>query len=283
VLHFARSRRLLAATAAVLMTLAPVAVLAQEATPEPAAETAPGASPVALTSPEGAWVVAAFDAWQTGLAEPLPDSLLRLTLLAGGTMQGETACGRFDGGWGGTGDELFAGVAPTGFLGCAEAQTAEAIGLSTALDAVVRWQADDAGGLELLDAAGATRVVLEPLVFGDPSGQWLVTRFKRPNGEWAEPLPEQPMELGLLADGILEGGTGCRLLLGGYTFDAGDITIGPFDTEGLPCEGDAQRAERRLLRALGQATTWELNGDALTLSNETEPVLELVRLPELGE
>lgn len=265
------------------MTLAPVAVLAQEATPEPTAETAAEAPPVAVTSPEGAWAVAAFDAWQTGLAEPLPDSLLRLTLLADGTMQGETACGRFDGGWGGTGDELFAGVAPTGFLGCAEAQTAEAIGLSTALDAVVRWQADDAGGLELLDAAGATRVVLEPLVFGDPGGQWLVTRFRRPNGEWAEPLPEQPMELGLLADGILEGSTGCRLLLGGYTFDAGDITIGPFDTEGLPCEGDAQRAERRLLRALGQATTWAQNEDELTLSNETDPVVELVRLPEPGE
>lgn len=259
--------------------LTPAAALAQEPTPEPAT----GAAPIAATSPEGAWMVVAFDAWQAGLAEPLPGSPLRVSFLADGRMQGETGCGRFGGGWGGAGNELFAGVAPSGFLGCAEEQTAEAVGLSTALGDVVRWQADDDGGLVLLDPAGTTRVVLQPLEIGDPAGQWLVTRFRRPNGEWAEPLLDQPMELGLLAGGILEGSTGCRLLLGGYSYDAGDITIGPFDTEGLPCEGDAQRAERRLLRALGQATTWEQNDDELVLSNETEPVVELVRAPEVDE
>mgnify|MGYP001821482262 CR=1 FL=1 len=282
-LRIALSRRLLAVATTTALMLAPALALAQEPTPEPATGSAPEASPTAVTSALGAWEVVAFDAWQAGLAEPLPESLLRVSFLAEGRMQGETACGRCDGGWGGAGNELFAGVAPSGFLGCAEEQTAEAVGLSTALGDVVRWQSDDEGGLLLLDPAGATRVVLRPLEIGDPAGTWLVTRFRRPNGEWAEPLEDQPMELGLLPDGILEGSTGCRLLLGGYSYDAGDITVGPFDTEGLPCEGDAQRAERRLLRALGQATTWAQDADELVLSNETEPVMELVRAPEIDE
>lgn len=280
-----RSPRLLAALVSAAFVLAPAAAVAQEASPGPSAVPEPSvgpaeSSPAVATSPLGAWVVTSFDAWQTGLAEPLPGSLLRLTFLADGRLQGETACGRFNGGWSGEGGELFAGVAPTGFLGCADAQTGEAIGLNTALEAVVAWEADERGGLSLLDAAGSMRVLLEPLQTGDPTGAWLVSRYRRPNGEWAEPVPDRPMELILRAGGLLEGSTGCRLILGGYRVDAGDITIGPFDVEGLPCEGEAQRAERRLLRALGVVTTWEQRADALTLSDEIEPVVELVRAPE---
>ena len=183
----------------------------------------------------------------------------------------------------GEGSELVAGVAPTGFLGCADAQTSEAIGLGTALGAVVAWQPDAVGGLELVDAAGAIRLVLQPLATGDPAGTWQVARYRRPNGEWAEPAAGFPMELDLLPDSVLEGSTGCRLLLGAYEVDAGDLTIGPFDPLGLPCEGEAGRAERRLLRALGTVTTWEQAGDSLVLGEEGEPVVELVRATESAE
>ncbi|MEX1343694.1 MAG: META domain-containing protein, partial [Candidatus Limnocylindrales bacterium] len=270
---------IITAVLVLVLALAPAAAIAQEVSPEPSPAPAES-TPAVATSPMGAWLVTAFDAWQTGLTEPLPESVLRLSFLADGRLQGETACGRFNGGWSGEGRELFAGVAPTGFLGCADAQTGEAIGLSTALEAVVGWQADELGGLALLDASGATRLLLEPLQVGDPTGEWLVTRYRRANGEWAEPVPDRPMELRLQPDGLLEGSTGCRLLLGEYRFDAGDITIGPFDVEGLPCEGDVGRAERRLLRALGTVTTWEQGGDSLTLSDETQPVVELVRALE---
>jgi len=264
------------------MMLAPTAGTAQEATPGHSAEPTATAMP-AVTSPEGAWVVAAFDAWEQGLVEPLPGSLLRISLLADGQLQGETACGRFTGGWTWAGDELFAGIAPTGFLGCADAQTGEATGLNTAIAAIVAWQPGDAGGIELLDGGGTTRVVLRPLMAGDPVGSWLVSRFRRPNGEWAEPVPDNAMDLTLYADGTLEGSTGCRFLFGRYTFDAGDITIGPFETEGLPCEDEVARAERRFIRALGETTTWERSESTLTLSDETQPVAEFIAAPESAE
>lgn len=285
--HLPIPRPLIAATTACMLMLAPMGTHAQgspeQGSPAPVAEPTPIATDAPALSPEGSWVVTALDPWQTGLMEPLPGSLLRLSFLDEGRLQGETACGRFTGGWSGEGGELFAGIAPTGFLGCAEEQTGEAIGLNTAIEAVVEWQPDDAGGIELLDASGATRLTLQPLMVGDPAGTWLVLRFRRPNGEWAEPVADGPMMLTLHPDGFLEGGTGCRLLLGGYSYDAGDITIGPFDTEGLPCDGAAGRAERRLLRALGETTTWGQNGDELILSDEERPVVELIRVPERAE
>ena len=280
-------RRLITVLIAGVLTLVPAAISAQDATPvaspEPLPEPTIAATAGPVTGADGAWVVTAFDAWQTGLSEPLPESLLRLSFQADARLQGETACGRFEGGWSSQGSELYASILPGGTFNCPEEQAGEAIGLSTALDSVVAWQADDIGGIELLDAAGSTRLVLQPLNAGDPAGSWLVSRFRRPNGEWAGPVPEGPMELNLLPGGLLEGGTGCRLLLGLYRYDAGDITIGPFETDGLPCDGQLARAERRLLRALGEATTWQQAGDTLTLSSETEAVVELARVPEGGE
>lgn len=276
-------RRLIAALTACLLTFASATASAQEPTSDPSAGPTPATTGVPVTSPEGAWVVTAFDAYEQGLVEPLPDSLLRISLLTDGQLQGETACGRFIGGWSWSGSELFAGIAPTGFLGCAEEQTGEATGLNTAVAAVVAWQPADAGGIELLDAAGATRLVLQPLMAGDPAGTWKVTRFRRPNGEWTTPVPDSPMDLTLRPEGFLEGSTGCRLLLGGYTYDAGDITIGPFETEGLPCEGDVARAERWFLRALGETLTWERSDESLTLSDEDRPVAELTTAAEAAE
>ena len=105
--------RPLALALACLFVLAPATTEAQDEDPSPS----PSSSPSPITSPEGDWAVSAFDAWEQGLAEPLPDSRLLLRLLADGQLEGETACGRFTGGWSSEGAELSMGVAPTGNLG----------------------------------------------------------------------------------------------------------------------------------------------------------------------
>ena len=264
--------------------LAPATGSAQEATPEASPSAVPSDALAAVaTSPQGSWVVAAYDAWEQGLAEPLTGSSLTLALLADGQLEGENACGRFDGGWFYEGEELFLGVAPSGNLGCGEQQLAEAIGLSTALGASTRWQAAGTG-LELLDGTGATRVVLEALMIGDPAGGWSVARYRRPNGNLVEPLPDGPMSLTLVDDGSLEGSTGCRLLLGEYRYQGSGLTVGPVEAEGLPCAGDAARAERQFLRALGESVYWERVDDTLTLFDGfDEPVVELTRAAEAGD
>jgi heat shock protein HslJ len=241
----------------------------------------PTAAPPSLDlRADGPWVVVAYDAWQQGLAEAGPD-LLTVRLLDDGQLGGETGCGRFGGGWWLEGDEVTMGVSPTSNLDCSEAQVAEAVGLTTALTAVSRWRATE-NGIELVDAAGATRVVLAPFDPGDPVGTWDVIRYRRPNGDLVEPSVERPMVLSLTAGGTVGGSTGCRLLKGEYRRDGAGIELGPLEIEGRPCGDAADRAERHLLRAYGDAVAWRQQGDALTLKDSfDEPIVELVRAADV--
>jgi heat shock protein HslJ len=263
------SRRLLAATITSAIALHPGASLAQDesAEPSPTAEPVPAAEPIA--SPVGDWAVTALDPWEQGMAEPLPGSSLTLTLLEDGQLEGETACGRFTGGWSFDGAELFMGVAPTGNLGCGEQERAEAVGLSTD------------GKIELRDAFGTTRVVLGPLSLGDPTGEWSVVRFRRPNGEPREPQSDGPMALILGASGAVDGTSGCRALVGEYSLDGTGLTLGPLEVLGEACEQPLARAERQLLQALGEVVYWRQAAESLVLLDGfDEPVVELARPSE---
>ena len=267
-------RYALAAALAGLFVLAPGVGVAQDESAEPLASVAP------ITEPEGEWVVTAFDAWEQGLSEPLPDSRLTVSLLADGQLEGETGCGRFNGGWSAEGPEIFMGVAPSGNLGCAEQETAEAIGLATALAAVGAWRATDTG-IELLDALGNPRVVLAQVTPAEPLGDWDVVLFRRPDGELREPRADGPMSMTLDEDGGVEGDTGCRLLLGEYAWDGAGIALGPLEAQGAPCEDAVMRAERQLLRALGEAVYWSQEDEALRLFDGFDELLvELVLAPE---
>ena len=271
------SRRLLAALLTGAFVLAPSVSLAQDETSEPSP------SPEPITGPAGDWLVTTFDAWEQGLAEPLPGSTLTLRLLDDGQLEGETACGRFTGGWSSEGAELFMGVAATGNLGCAEQETAEAIGLSTALGAVTTWQAT-ADGLELRDALGATRVVLGPLVAGEPIGEWTVLQFRRPNGELRQPQVEGPISMVLGDDGRIGGDTGCGPLMGEFAQEGSTITVVLDEVEAPACDDLLARAQRQLLRALGEVVYWRRVGDELALLDGFDELLvQLIRTPGAQE
>lgn len=239
-------------------------------------ETSPPPPPADATSPAGTWGVVAYDPWNEGLVEPLDGSTLTLSLLDDDELTGETGCGRFNGGWTMGEGGLRAGIAQTGYFGCPDAQTEEAIGFSNAVDAVVDWRAT-ADGIELLDQAGSPRLVLARADAAGPTGYWTVVRYRRPNGRLTEPLPSQPMALELNEYDRVAGSTGCRLLEGIYVRDGGSLIIGPVDTVGLPCEGEDRRAERQLLRALGEVIYWKRSGDTLSLNDGFDELLvELV-------
>ena len=260
----------------------PLAAAAQDepASPAPTADAVPAVAP-AVTTPEGAWQVLVYDPWAEGLLEPAGDAGLRLRLLGDGELQGATGCGRFVGGYGLEGEQLWLGVQPTGNLGCDEADTLEAVGFSAALDAVGGWRAGEApGSLELLDGSGSVRVVLVPEVGIDPTGEWFVERYARANGNLTEPDPEAPMTVVLGTDGSVSGSTGCRLFEGDYRREGESIFIGPVETVGLPCDQTQRRSERRLLAAFSEAYHWQREGETLTLTDAfDQPLLVLRAVP----
>ncbi len=276
-------RHLAPIVACASLALSPAATAQEEpASPAPTAAMAP-ATAVAATTPEGAWQVQAYDPWAEGLVEPAADDGLRLRLLGDGELQGATGCGRFVGGYGLQGEQLWLGVQPTGNLGCSEADTLEAVGFSAALDAVSSWRAGDDGSLELLDGLGVVRVVLAPEAEVDPVGAWSVERYARANGELTEPDPEAPMTVVLEADGRISGSTGCRLFEGQYQREGESILIGPVETVGLPCDQPQRRPERRLLATFTEAYHWLLEGDVLTITDAFDQPLLVLRATPTDE
>ena len=252
------------------MLLAPTSpVMAQDPSAEPAA--GPTVAPSLPATPEGRWTVTSFDPWGEGTVEPLQPGQLVLSLLADGQLEGTTGCGRYLGGWALEAGVLHLGVSPTGHLGCADAETGEAIAFEAALDSVAAWRLGDSG-MELLDVNGSVRVALAAAA-SDPSGAWDVVGYRRPNGRMTEPPADAPMWLDVRPDGELDGSTGCRLLEGIYQREGASMIIGPVETVGLPCEGEARRAERQLLRALGEVIYWQREGQMLSLSDGFDEVL----------
>ena len=275
------SRRTASALTLLALLSLPGPAVAQEASLEPAQpSSAPSAAPAA-SSPDGSWNVVAFDPWGEGLVEPLPQSTLIISLLGERLLEGASGCGRFTGGWFLEDGAMSMSVSPTGFLGCSEAQTGEAIGLESAIAAVSGWRPSESG-VELVDAAGVARVVLEREQVPDNSGAWSVIRYQRPNGKLAEATADDPMILELHSDGTLSGTSGCRLLEGVYVFEGANATIGPLETVGLPCEGDLGRAERRLLRALGEVAYWRRDDDTLRLFDAFDVLLVELMAVEAG-
>jgi heat shock protein HslJ len=222
--------------------------------------------------PEGAFDVLAFDAWSEGLVEPRPDTTLTIELLEAGRLEGQTGCGTYFGAYALDGDDLALGVVSKGPDPCGLKRTEEAVAFSIALDAVTSWL-PTISGLELLDAGGQVRVVLERSELAGLAGDWVIKRVVRPGGGLKAPPESSSVILDLDADGTLEGSTGCRLIEGFYSTEADRVAIGPLGTVGLPCDGELRRHERRLLDAFDRTILWQRSGSELRLTDGNGTVL----------
>lgn len=278
-------RRLLPLVAGLcLVAVLGVSAFAQVPSPPAASTPAPRSSPAAVPSPEpsaapdplaGSWDVLSFDAWGDGLVAPRAGTTLTTVFLPAGRLEGETGCGAYFGGYASDDDRLGLRIISKGSDPCDVATTEEAVGFSVALEAVVGWRAA-ADGVELLDDAGAVRLVLARTADLGLAGSWRAERYARANGEPTEPLADRPIELTFAPDGTLQGSSGCRLLDGQYTGDRDQVVVALVETVGLPCDGDAQRQERRLLRILDQVVFWQRERDLLVLADgSSAPLLEL--------
>jgi heat shock protein HslJ len=272
------SRRPLATVLLVAVAWAwPSLVVAQEPSASPVLESAsPSAAPFdgQLT---GSWDVTAYDPWAEGLVAPRQNTTLTVSLLTGGRLEGETGCGRYHGGYTLDGERLGLGIISKGFGECGTRKNEEAVAFSVALGAVKSWRAS-ATGAELLDENGRVRAILERSTAGDAVGQWVVERYRRVNGQWAQPLVERPMLIAFGEDGEAAGSTGCRLFEGEYRSEGDRMVVGPIETIGLPCEGPERKPERRLLAVLGEVVHWQRSDDVLALTDAFDTSLVELRL-----
>ena len=274
--RIAASRRLCLAVIVCTLVAVPGLTQAQDASPAPPTATASPAAAASVDTPDGSWVVTAFDWWGEGLVEPRRNTNFTLSMLEYGALEGETGCGRYIGGYSLDGERLGMRILSKGFDECGARKTEEAVAFSVALETVRSWQPSESG-IELIDEDGVARVTLERSSQGDLLGEWIVTHYAKANGTLVEPHPERLMALTLTAAGTAHGSTGCRFFEGKYLRDAERLTIGPIKPIGLRCEGPGRKPGRRLLNLFGEVVRWGRDGDVLTFVDAfDEPLLVLV-------
>jgi heat shock protein HslJ len=74
------------------------------------------------------------------------------------------------------------------------------------------------------------------------------------------------------SQGQLSGSTGCNQFTAAYTVDAEKLAIGDVAATLMACTGAAAEVEQAFLSALGQVTSWHLDGDELVLEGGAPPL-----------
>ena len=269
-----RTTPLAASLLVLLLSTAPAGTLAQalpeeSAAPAPAssrpAPSSPSAAPTAAeVLPEGTWTVRGYDLVGEGLVAPLRGSRLTVSFLPAGRLEGETACGTYLGGYVVDGDSLSLGIVGMGSESCRGRREDESFAFTQALSLASRW-ATTADGLGLHDEAGHLRVALIRDDATSYVGDWQVRGLSGGRVR-LRPVPTgSAMSISFDAAGQVAGGTGCRELTGRHEAQASVLVIAPITVVGLPCAGPVARRERRFLEALDRVTTWQREGDVLTL------------------
>lgn len=222
------------------------------------------------------WRVHAFAATGSGLKEPRAESELTVELQADDRLGGDSGCGTYFGAYELDGDSIVLHVVAMGGESCEPEVDRDAVDFIGALESARAWRAGGSG-VELLDDAGHVRVVMSVVTDAGVEGSWQVTAYARPNGRLQTAPADGSMNIVLEADGKARGATGCRLFEGEYISGPDDMLIVPLDMSGLPCEGDARRAERRLLAALELVVLWERDGRSLRLTDANgDTLIELI-------
>lgn len=145
------------------------------------------------------------------------------------------------------------------------------------------------GGLILL-AASVTAQDVSPGPSLDPGssevaleGNWMVRAFDPRAEGLVEPRAASELTASLLADGTLEGGTGCGTYAGSYHVDGPSIQLSVLARDPQPCGPRAMEEAVGFVEALNVAQAWAATDDGLELLDASGRVrVSLAPAPATG-
>ena len=94
------------------------------------------------------------------------------------------------------------------------------------------------------------------------SGDWYALANKNDS--------EKPALVRFHADGKISGFGGCNSFFGHYTANGGALEIGPLGSTRKACAETVMKAEAAFLEAVGAASAYRIERDALVLNTPTE-------------
>lgn len=120
--------------------------------------------------------------------------------------------------------------------------------------------------LVLLDADGATLLTYAPGMSTLAGTSWHATGINNGTGGVVNQAGTEEVTATFGADGTFTGSGGCNTCKSTYTTTGTDqITVGPIASTRMACPDPSMQIEQEYFVALGDVTTYQIDGNALTL------------------
>ena len=267
-----------------LTALALIGVIAACAPPQLPAETpAPDSAQGATAMPalEGPiWQLESY-ADADGNTQPALADAPATIIFKDGKFIGDTHCNGVGGEYTLDGDKITTQMGPSTLRACEPDIASQEGGMAYGVSHAASYKIED-GKLMLLDADGnvlLTFVEQPPAELG--GNAWQLISFNNGNGmESNQTTARIVVTFG--EDGKVSGNAGCNNFNGAYEVDGEEITIGPLATTRKMCaqpEG-VMETEQAFLQAMGNAATFSIMGDRLTIYDKDGAKLLIFTLTE---
>ncbi len=224
------------------------------------------------------WTLASY-AEKNGTQVPAVPAAATLSFGADGVLAGSTGCNRIAGTYVQADANLTIELGPMTKMACPPDVTAQENAVVANLARVASFTSGSS--LVLATADGATLLTYSPGLTSLAGTSWQATGIN--NGK--EAVVGTSATAGVTAifgeDGQLTGSGGCNSYSGTYTTAGTDqITIGPIAATAKACEdAEVTQVEQEYFAALAAVTTYQVDGDTLTLrdaSGATQATFTLV-------
>ena len=225
---------------------------------------AAGEDDAAAALPGSTWVLATASALDGKELPAVGTATLEFDA-DGTTLAGSTGCNRFSGSYTQSGSELTITVGPVTRAACVEPGAAEQEAAILAhLPDIASYELDLQ--LLLVDGGDATVLTYDPGVTTLEGTSWTATGVNNGSAAVVSSAVSETVTAEFGADGALSGFAGCDTYTASYETAGGDaISITDVATTRMACADDAMEVEQQFVAALGNATTYTLAGDTLTL------------------
>ncbi len=232
----------------------------------PAAASPSAAAAISLVGTS--WTLASY-AEKNGTQVPAVPAAATLSFGADGVLAGSTGCNRIVGTYVQADSNLTIELGPMTKMACPPDVTAQENAVVANLARVASFTSGTS--LVLATADGATLLTYSPGLTSLAGTSWQATGINNGRGGVEANAATSGVTAVFGEDGQLTGSGGCNSYSGTYTTAGTDqITLGPIAATAKACEDpDVTRVEQEYFAALGNVTTYQLDGDTLTLRDDS--------------
>jgi heat shock protein HslJ len=190
-----------------------------------------------------------------------------LTFGPDGTLSGSTGCNRFNGSYVQDGDSVTLTLGAMTEMACPGPVGDQEAAVLAALPLV--RSADSTSGLVLKSDAGDVLLTYGAGLTDLAGTSWQATGINNGTGGVVSDATTPGVTAVFGTDETLTGTGGCNSYSANYTSDAGQIAIGPVAATKMACPEDVMKTESEYFAALEKATVYALEGNTLTLRDES--------------